>query len=163
MTILQYHNGAIGALLDEYEKAISELKQLISTVGNEELVEIKDHQTADDSSRSLQSILTHVVSSGYSYCVQIMGHKGVLLERPPKHLYQSALEYQHALDEMFRFNDRYISTIKEHEVEQLENDKKITSTWGQLYDIEQMMEHAIVHVLRHRRQINRFIGTDHSG
>jgi hypothetical protein len=29
--------------------------------------------------------------------------------------------------------------------------------WGQHYDIEQMMEHAIVHVLRHRRQVEKFV------
>jgi hypothetical protein len=30
------------------------------------------------------------------------------------------------------------------------------TSWGQLYDIEQLMEHAIVHVLRHRRQIEQY-------
>jgi len=31
----------------------------------------------------------------------------------------------------------------------------IDSRWGQRYDLEQLLEHAIVHVLRHRRQIER--------
>ena len=34
---------------------------------------------------------------------------------------------------------------------------KIKTRWGQLYDVDQLFEHAIVHVLRHRRQIERFI------
>jgi hypothetical protein len=34
---------------------------------------------------------------------------------------------------------------------------RIQSRWGQTYDFEQMLEHAIVHVLRHRRQIERFL------
>ena len=40
-----------------------------------------------------------------------------------------------------------------------ENDpsKKIKVRWGQLYDPEQLMEHAIVHILRHRRQIENFL------
>ena len=28
---------------------------------------------------------------------------------------------------------------------------------GKAYDFEQLMEHAIVHILRHRRQIERFL------
>jgi hypothetical protein len=33
----------------------------------------------------------------------------------------------------------------------------INSGWGVTYDAEQLLEHAIVHVLRHRRQIEKFI------
>jgi uncharacterized damage-inducible protein DinB len=29
------------------------------------------------------------------------------------------------------------------------------SRWGVTYDLEQLLEHAIVHLLRHRRQIER--------
>ena len=43
-------------------------------------------------------------------------------------------------------------------VEELDNQQKIMVRWGQLYDVEQLMEHAIVHVLRHRRQVERFLG-----
>jgi hypothetical protein len=34
---------------------------------------------------------------------------------------------------------------------------RINSRWGVQYDMEQMLEHAIVHILRHRRQIERFL------
>ena len=34
---------------------------------------------------------------------------------------------------------------------------QIRSRWGAMYDLEQLLEHAIVHVLRHRRQIERFL------
>ena len=37
--------------------------------------------------------------------------------------------------------------------------KKIITSWGQRYDIDQLLEHAIVHVLKHRRQIERFIAS----
>jgi uncharacterized damage-inducible protein DinB len=29
--------------------------------------------------------------------------------------------------------------------------------WGVIYNLEQLLEHAIVHILRHRRQIEKFI------
>jgi len=34
---------------------------------------------------------------------------------------------------------------------------KIDAPWGAHYDMEQLLEHAIVHILRHRRQIERFL------
>jgi hypothetical protein len=35
---------------------------------------------------------------------------------------------------------------------------QIPARWGPVYDLEQLLEHMIVHVLRHRRQIERFLG-----
>lgn len=78
------NNGAIGALLDEYERAIKDLKDVLKTIKPAELTTIVDNKT-------------------------------------------------------------------------FEADKKILVRWGQLYDVEQLFEHAIVHILRHRRQIERFL------
>ncbi|HUQ34137.1 MAG TPA: hypothetical protein VM095_18595, partial [Pyrinomonadaceae bacterium] len=33
----------------------------------------------------------------------------------------------------------------------------IKTRWGAVYDAEGLLEHAIVHLLRHRRQIEKFI------
>jgi hypothetical protein len=41
-------------------------------------------------------------------------------------------------------------------LEELDNEKKILTRWGQVFDYDQLLEHAIVHILRHRRQIERF-------
>jgi len=35
----------------------------------------------------------------------------------------------------------------------------IHSRWGVTYDAEQLLEHAIVHVLRHRRQVEKLIAS----
>ncbi|WP_449435115.1 DinB family protein [Pedobacter steynii] len=154
---LNYRNGAMGALLDEYEKAIKELKVVIACISDDEIIEVKDPYTQDSNCRSIQTILTHVISSGYSYCVQIMANRKVQLERPEKHLHNSAAEYIKDLDMVFDFNVKYLSAINDEELEEFRNEKKILSGWGQVYDIEQMLEHAIVHILRHRRQIVRLI------
>jgi hypothetical protein len=37
---------------------------------------------------------------------------------------------------------------------------RMDTHWGQTYDLEQLLEHAIVHILRHRRQIERFVQTE---
>ena len=33
---------------------------------------------------------------------------------------------------------------------------KMIVRWGPQYDLEQLLEHAVVHILRHRRQIEKF-------
>jgi uncharacterized damage-inducible protein DinB len=33
----------------------------------------------------------------------------------------------------------------------------IHSSWEVTYNLEQLLEHAIVHILRHRRQVERFL------
>lgn len=39
----------------------------------------------------------------------------------------------------------------------------IHTGWGVTYDLEQLLEHAIVHILRHRRQIERFMLQEKTG
>jgi hypothetical protein len=33
----------------------------------------------------------------------------------------------------------------------------VQSHWGPIFNLEQMFEHAIVHVLRHQRQVQRYL------
>ena len=62
----------------------------------------------------------------------------------------------HDPSSLFRFeeHDIYLPMVT---LEELDNNKKILVAWGQLFDIDQLFEHAIVHILRHRRQIERFL------
>jgi len=55
-----------------------------------------------------------------------------------------------------KFTYETFADIQDDELEEYDNAKKMKTSWKQFYDIEQMMEHAIVHILRHRRQIERF-------
>jgi hypothetical protein len=69
-------NGAIGALLDEYEKALQELKTVVADVTDEQLVAIVDTNTKDEDCRSIQAILRHLVRAGYGYAVMIRNNQG---------------------------------------------------------------------------------------
>jgi hypothetical protein len=153
--IKSYRTGAIGALLDEYERAISELKTVIKGIPDQQLILITDPWTKDESCRSMQTILSHVVHSGYGYAIKIHNLKGELLERPAKIFHPTIEEYLEDLTSVFSYTENTFKGIKDEELEQLDDSKKIKMAWGQLYDIEQLMEHAIVHILRHRRQIEK--------
>ena len=150
-------NGAIGALLDEYEKAINELIVVIKNISNVQLSIIVDHQTKDEDCRSIQTILTHVVRAGYAYATYARNHQGENLSfQKPNHL-DSSNKYVIALKEMFRFTEALFEDYPNITLEETDNSSKMLVSWGQFYDVEQLMEHAIVHILRHRRQIERFV------
>jgi len=153
----KYRTGAIGALLDEYERAIADLKQVIAPVSDRDLIEIVDPQTSNDSCRSMQTVLTHVVHSGYGYATSIYNLKGYNKARPEKKACFTIAEYLIELDDVFAFTDKVFTEFTDDDLEEFDNEKKIKAGWGQVYDIEQMMEHAIVHILRHRRQLEKFI------
>jgi hypothetical protein len=97
-----------------------------------------------------------VVSAGYSYCVYILNLKDPSIKRPEKHLRNAAVEYKADLEKVWTFTNQTFANIYDTEIEEMDNAKKIHTAWGQLYDIEQLMEHAIVHILRHRRQIEKY-------
>jgi uncharacterized damage-inducible protein DinB len=151
-----YRQGAIGALLDEYERAIDDLKVVIADIDDNALIKIVDPNTEDVNCRSIQTILTHVVHSAYGYATSIHNLKGHNITRPPKSFHPTIQEYLVELTDVITFTETVLSEFKNDELEQFDPALKIKAGWGQVYDVEQMMEHAIVHILRHRRQIEKF-------
>lgn len=150
-------NGAVGALLDEYERMLAELLALLDTVSPAELTATADSDTSDPDCRSIQTVLTHVVRSGYGYAICIRNHQGENLPLRNRTTLASVSEYQAALRAMFIYNEQVFSDYPDMPLETYASADKILVSWGQRYDVEQLMEHAILHIMRHRRQIERFL------
>ncbi|NSL86122.1 DinB family protein [Chitinophaga solisilvae] len=148
-----YRKGAVGALLDEYEKAIGELKELIKKIPDEELPVIVDAATADENCRSVQTILTHVVYAAYGYATYLRNRKGGTAECPPKATQSTVAAYIQDLDTVFQFT---VTIMEEMTEAEMEDTRKVFTGWGERYTTEQLVEHAIVHILRHRRQLEKF-------
>ena len=149
------NNGAVGALLDEYEKSIDELKAVIATISTSDLTKIVDEQTKDEDCKSIQSVLSHVIGSGYTYVVEIKKWLGEEIDYISKQTLHSTEAYIEALEKMFIYNEKLFQDFPTLKLEEYDSSKKIHVRWGQTYDVEQLLEHAIVHVLRHRRQIEK--------
>ncbi|HEV2843219.1 MAG TPA: DinB family protein [Thermoanaerobaculia bacterium] len=154
-----YRRGPVGALMDEYERAAGELAALIKGISDEEYERVRD-ETAEEDFRSIQTILTHVVSVGY-------GHAGMMrtswgLERRKRwHELFPRNESRSRLTEMLAYTSETLDgkwDLSEEDAEAL----RIQSGWGTVYDLEQFLEHMVVHILRHRRQIERFLGRPQS-
>ncbi|SMG35694.1 DinB family protein [Marivirga sericea] len=148
--------GASGALLDEYEKSIKELITIIIDVPVDDLIKIVDSSTHDEDCKSIQTILAHVVHSGYTYVIEIRNWLGEKVQFMDKELLRSAAKYKNALGDMFRYTEKLFEDYPNLELHEYKSIRKINVRWGQQYDVEQLLEHAIVHILRHRRQIQRF-------
>ncbi len=149
-------NGAIGALLDEYEKALEELIEIIENISEKELIVIKDSRTKDEGCKSIQTVLTHVIQSGYTYVIEIRKWLGEEIVYRDKCELSNSQEYIKALKKMFEYNEKLFEDYPNLNLITHDSAKKIHVRWGQKYDVEQLFEHAIVHINRHRRQIEKF-------
>jgi len=153
-----YRQGAVGALLDIYEQAISDLKKVIEEIPDDALTIITDAQTTDENCKSIQAILSHVVNAGYGYATSIHNLYGNNVTRPAKTFHVTVKEYIQDLTNVLAYTENIFKEIKDDELEQFDKSLKIKAGWGQSYDIEQITEHAIVHILRHKRQIDKIKG-----
>jgi uncharacterized damage-inducible protein DinB len=151
-----YRDGAIGALLDEHERAAGELLRVLEPLDDEAFGVIRDAATSDETCRSIQTIVAHVLRSGYGYANYIREALGMTRASPEMPTIERAevageiprmLAYlAAALEGKWRMSDAEIQSFR------------MVARHGPTYDLEQLLEHAIVHILRHRRQIERFLG-----
>ena len=151
---INYRKGGIGALLEEYERAASELINLIASISQLDFTKNIDAETNDEDCRSVQTIVSHVTNSGYGYANYIRDWLSIPKDSPNRRIlskeefhkeFKKMLNYtSETLDGKWEFSDNEIQKVK------------MKVRWGPQYDLEQLLEHAIVHILRHRRQIEKF-------
>ncbi|MCY3412525.1 MAG: DinB family protein [Candidatus Heimdallarchaeota archaeon] len=156
-SISEYRVGSMGALLDEYEKALGEIQELFRDVSQENFERIMDEKSKDPDCRSMKTIMGHVINAGYGYSFYIRNRDGQEVER----IRVKIEKVDTLIPEINKMFEYMISTSESLSID-LGNDKEwqnflFTVPWGDSYNLEQILEHAIVHVLRHRRQIEKFI------
>lgn len=150
MTPLQ---GARAALFDEYRRAVNDLKSVLAGISPDVLVFAVDPEARDPDCVSIQTVLRHVVRAGYAYANYVREHQGAPAMPWEEALRLSVSEYLDDLDALMAYTADTFHCFTEADLESPDN--KILTRWGQTYDLEQLWEHAIVHVLRHRRQVER--------
>ena len=149
-----YRPGAVGAMMDEYERAAEEFRLLIKKISQKEFELIVDKITNDEHCRSVQTIVSHVINSGYGYADYLRKYFSITSTRPGWKLL-SKKEFFEQLNAMLGYTVDTLEGKWELTDEEIQK-ADIQPKWGSVYDIEQLLEHAIVHILRHRRQIEKF-------
>src|SRR5215467_10069306 len=153
-----YRKGAIGALMDGYERASSDLKLVLRTISDHDFTEVIDSQTKDENCRSVQTIASHVVRAGYGYANYIREQFGIPQSGVPQSGGAGSLVSHQDAEAQINAMLEYTADTLDNRWEMSEEESmgiSIDSRWGVRYDLEQLLEHAIVHILRHRRQIER--------
>ena len=142
-------------MMDEYERAAETLKSVIEHIPEEDFDRILDTETKDDDCRSIQTIITHVVRSGYGYADRFREAFGMPSARPES-VPVGCQEAAEKIDAMLAYTAQTLEgkwQMTDEEIQAV----SMKVSWGVTYDLEQLLEHAIVHILRHRRQIERFL------
>jgi uncharacterized damage-inducible protein DinB len=149
-----FRKGAIGALMDEYERAAEDLKNLVGKIYESDFEKTVDSNTKDEDCRSIQTIISHVINSGYGYANYIRDWFAIPKSSPERRLILQK-DFSTELHKMIIYTTETLQDkweLPDDEIMKV----KINSRYGPQYDLEQMLEHAIVHILRHRRQIEKF-------
>jgi uncharacterized damage-inducible protein DinB len=149
---MEYRPGAIGAMIDEYEKALNELIVVLKTIPDDIFLS-KDNFKEEDF-KSIRNITLHIVCSGYAYSNYIrksFGNELLLNEIKINSVEEAVAE----LKKMFQYK------VNTFENKWLLSDDEMMNTiiktsWT-TYDLEAIIEHSIVHILRHRLQIQKLI------
>jgi uncharacterized damage-inducible protein DinB len=152
-----YRKGGIGALMDEYERAALELKSLVATISEEDYTRIADAETKDEDCRSIQTMMNHVIHACYGYANAIrkyfdIPHEPLGKER--KQIAQADIGFE--IEKALAYT---VETLEGHwEMSYDEMDEIIITRKGDFSEtIEQLLEHAVLHILRHRRQVEKFL------
>jgi uncharacterized damage-inducible protein DinB len=152
-----YRKGAVGALMDEYERAALELKALVENVREEDYTRIADAETTDEDCRSIQTIMNHVVHAGYGYANGVrrkiqMPHEPLGKKR--RQIRQT--EIGDEIDKVLAYTAETLDGLWELSYAELD-EFIIERKDGFSENLEQLLEHAVLHVLRHRRQVEKFL------
>ena len=153
--------GPIGALLDEHERAARELSRLVAALSDEQYLAMRDPHTADARCRSIQTVMTHVVGAGHRYAGMMRAAFG-MPEVPHERVDVSRAEALARLDAMLAHLDASLAghgDLTEDQCAAI----SMRAPWNVDYDLEQLFEHAVVHLLRHRRQIERWLAAARDG
>lgn len=149
-------NRMLLAMMAEYSRVTDDVFSILREMDQEEFIRIRDTKTSDPDCKSIQTVCFHIIQSGYTYAnywQKMTGSDEWLEYDTPCDTPETAIL---EIYNMLGYSEQALQAayqLKNAEISKL----NITSRWGTVYDYEQLFEHAIVHILRHRRQIENFL------
>ena len=148
-------SGPLGALMDEYERAATELKERIALLPLSSYTELLAEGVQLRGLGSIRIVVLQVIDRGFHIANMIRRRFGMQ-------------EFQHgmraetpelasmSLNAMLACTEGALEghwELDEHELGTI----LISAPWGTDYTLEQLLEHAIVIVLRQRRIVDHYL------
>lgn len=146
--------GMFGALLDEYARAAEDFCRTVEALP-EDLFQ-RERESPDSETVSLRAICGHVAVAAWNYADYIRIARGLprILRPYEKDAVTAPAAFRPLLAQALRHTE---VTVDGCPSDQAGLDAlRFQVRWGPTYDPEMILEHAIVHLLRHRRQIERW-------
>jgi len=148
--------GIFGALMDEYARAAEEFCRVVDWFD----VARFDGERPENSAttRSPRVMCAHVCGASHRYAHYIRKARGVdfieYYQIDPA-LVSSPRDVRRLLAEGITFTESTVEPLHAMTDEQVQA-LTFPVRWGPTYDPEMLIEHAICHLLRHRRQLERW-------
>jgi hypothetical protein len=149
-------SGPFGALMDEYARAAGDFCRVVE--GFDSARFLTTRASDNPSTVSPQAICVHVCGAAYRYAHYIRKAQRVdFVERyevEPSRI-GAPQDVRALLTEAIIFSEATVETLL-HATEEEIQALSFTVRWGPRYDPEMILEHAVCHLLRHRRQLERW-------
>lgn len=149
------YSGSLRAILDEYARAIRDYETVMLSLPAERYT--AKTSLSDDEFPSIREIAGHVAGAAHSYAYHINTALDKLDGPIPRREVVAGTK-EDAVTAVWEAFDHMVEVLGR--IREWDDGKqagvRFVSRWKQPYDIEQMLEHAIVHILRHRRQVERW-------
>jgi len=151
--------GAFGALMDEYARAAADLCRVVEAVPPARFAETVD---SGGEFPTVQAICTHVVQATYGHAGHIRRALGIAAGerlRGKELMPEGPEQLRPLLGAALRYTEASLAGLRADPAIAAEEVSSILFPvkWGPVYDPQGMLEHGIVHLLRHRRQIERLL------
>lgn len=141
--------GPFGALMDEYARAAEDL---CATVEALPLLQVP---SPDPELASIQAVSIHVIRAAHGHANYIRKVRDLPMTPAPEVEIPTPAALRPLLATELRYMEGALEGLYDAP-EEVFTRLTFQVRWGPTYDPEMMLEHAIVHLLRHRRQIERW-------
>jgi hypothetical protein len=145
--------GPFGALMDEYARAAGELCATIEAVPQD--LFLRQVPSPDPELGSIQAISVHVIRAAHAHANYLRQARDLPRTPAPEVDVPTPAALRALLAAELRYMEEALEGLYDAP-EEVFTRLTFQVLWGPTYDPEMMLEHAIVHLLRHRRQIERW-------
>lgn len=143
-------SSPVEALLDVYARS---LRLFCATIARLSHDEYERNLLPDEELCSVREVCAHLIGAGVIYVNMIRERQGMpALDHGFQTFSASAIQDRSAW--LLDRTEESLARLRHASDEEICS-FRLDATWGQQYDLEQLLEHAIVHVLRHNRQVER--------
>jgi SAM-dependent methyltransferase len=150
--------GPLGALVDETETAVG---QFVAAVRGLDAAALDAPRQPDGELRTVREVAGHLLFAAHVY-LNLQRRAFGLAEEPWTDPPADPAMLRRELEGISRRAWVVLEDKAEWDDDQL-CAVRMEASWGQVFDLEQLLEHALAHVLRHRRQVARWLASADPG